>query len=193
MSRYIDIHTHRLPSAYRTPKAEGRHPWDAESNEDIVISQEAEVVGEIGLDYVCHTNRERQEIIFCKQLEIAEQRGLPVVLHSVKAFEKIMKILDKYSLSNVIFHGFIGSPEQALQALSKGYYLSFGERCAKSPKTIEALRITPLNKIFIETDESATPIEQIYNTIALLKGIPVEILIEEINKNYNRIFNYNER
>lgn len=193
MSRYIDIHTHQSNPLHRTPAAEGCHPWNAESNEEIFISPQAKVVGEIGLDYACSACRECQEEIFRKQLKIAEMRGLPIVVHCVKAFEQIMKILDDYSLKAVIFHGFIGSLEQARRAISRGYYLSYGERCFSSPKTIKALSITPLDRIFVETDESSTPIEQIYRTVASLRGVEIEILIEEIEKNYNRIFNYNER
>ena len=93
----------------------------------------------------------------------------------------------------MIFHGFIGSAEQAQRALGKGYYLSFGERCAKSPKTIEALRITPLDRIFVETDESTVSIEQIYHLIASLRGISIEELTDAIEQNYNRIFRKNEQ
>lgn len=188
MSRYIDIHTHHPTNLHRELKAEGCHPWNAESTKAIFISPAAEAVGEIGLDFACSVDRAKQEEVFREQLAIAQKRGVAVVLHCVKAFEQIMKILDSYSLRAVIFHGFIGSPQQAQKAIEKGYYLSFGERCVKSPKTIEALRITPLDRIFVETDESPTPIEQIYTTIASLKGVTEEELIDAIENNYNRIF-----
>ena len=188
MSRYIDIHTHHPTNRHRELKAEGRHPWNAESTEEIFISPAAEAVGEIGLDFACTVDRIKQEEVFSEQLAIAQKRGVAVVVHCVKAFEQIMKILDSYSLHAVIFHGFIGSPQQAQKAVEKGYYLSFGERCVKSPKTTEALRITPLDRIFVETDESPTPIEQIYTTIASLKGATEAELIDAIENNYNRIF-----
>ena len=78
-------------------------------------------------------------------------------------------------------------------SFNKGYYLSFGERCNKSPKTIEALKVTPLDRIFVESDESTTPIEQIYSLIANLRGVKSEELIEAIENNYNRIFSHDER
>ena len=193
MSRYIDIHTHRNENLHLSPRAEGRHPWEAELEEKIFISSKAEVIGEIGLDFACSVSRERQEEVFLKQLTIAQERGCAVVLHCVKAFEQIMKILDSFTLRAVIFHGFIGSAQQAQRALAKGYYLSFGERCNKSPKTIEALKVTPLDRIFVESDESTTPIEQIYSLIANLRGVKSEELIEAIENNYNRIFSHDER
>ena len=79
------------------------------------------------------------------------------------------------------------------RALAKGYYLSFGERCNKSPKTIEALKVTPLDRIFVESDESTTPIEQIYSLIANIRGVKSEELIDAIENNYNRIFSHDER
>ena len=102
-----------------------------------------------------------------------------------------MKILADYSLRAVIFHGFIGSKEQAQRAVEKGYYLSFGNRTTKSPKTIDALRNTPISSIFAETDEGPETIEQIYEMIASIRGITTEELIDAIEKNYERIFNDN--
>lgn len=65
------------------------------------------------------------------------------MLHCVRAFEPVMLELAAREPRAVIFHGFIGSPEQARRALEKGYYLSFGVRTFSSPKTMEALRETP--------------------------------------------------
>ena len=113
-----------------------------------------------------------------------------VVLHCVKAFEEVMKILSEFHLKAIIFHGFIGSKEQAQRAVHQGYYLSFGERTFCSPKTIEALRSTPLSSLFIETDESATPIEEIYARIAELRGISIAELATATEENFNRIFNF---
>ena len=111
-----------------------------------------------------------------------------MVLHGVRAFEYIMKVLQDYRLKAVIFHGFIGSTEQAQQAVKQGYYLSFGERTFHSPKTIEAMRSTPLSLLFVETDESATPIEEIYARIAELRGVDIGTLTDATQANFDKIF-----
>lgn len=191
MSRYIDIHTHHPTHLHTEPQSQGRHPWDAESTEPIYISNEAKIIGEIGLDFAHSADKVKQEQVFREQLEVAKTSNRPVVLHCVKSFEQIMKILDNYSLPAVIFHGFIGSKEQAQRAVNKGYYLSFGGRTIKSPKTIEALGNTPISNIFAETDEGPETIEQIYEMIASIRGITIEILIDAIKENYERIFNDN--
>ena len=97
-------------------------------------------------------------------------------------------MLDKHTLRAVIFHGFIGSKEQAERAVKKGYYLSFGARTEGSTKTIEALRVTPLNRLFVETDEAEVTIEAMYQTIARLRYIEVEELKRATAANYKRIF-----
>lgn len=193
MSDYIDIHTHNFTSRHTELRAVGIHPWQGEQVglEDICDDKfsDAEAIGEIGLDYACNIDRAKQERVFCRQLEIAERLKKPVVLHCVKAFEPTMNILLRYSLKAVVFHGFIGSKEQAEAALKRGYYLAFGDRTRHSPKTIEALRATPLSQLFVETDESDRPIEDMYREIALLRGVTTEELLTATRKNWNRIFN----
>ena len=193
MSLYIDIHTHHPSGLHIEPEAKGINPWEAEkrSINDVDLSQ-AQAIGEIGLDYACEVDKERQIDLFKKQLQLAQELQVPVVLHCVKAFEDVMKILEKYTLRAVIFHGFIGSKEQAQRAIKKGYYLSFGDRTWLSPKTIEALRNTPLEQIFIETDEADTTIDKQYLEVARVKGILLNELQQHILDNYNRIFAQHE-
>ncbi len=192
LAMVIDIHTHNAQTLAQTIDTVGIHPWyalepDLSAVESLVTDVDA--IGEIGLDFVCDTPREVQIAIFRAQLSLAERHEKAVVLHCVKAFEEVMKILSKFHLKAVIFHGFIGSKEQAQRAVHQGYYLSFGERTFCSPKTIEAMLSTPLSRLFIETDESATPIEEIYARIAELRGISIAKLDKATEENFNRIFN----
>ena len=154
---------------------------------ELLIS-EADAVGEIGLDAACDVDIKIQTVLFRRQLSLAEKSDKPVILHCVRTFEQVMKILEEYHLRAVIFHGFIGSPEQAKLAIAKGYFLSFGERTFRSPKSIEALRSTPLEQLFLENDDSPTPIEKIYEQIADLLKISTNELIEATRKNYTKIF-----
>ena len=189
MSRYIDIHTHHFTARHTELRAAGIHPWDAENATiDESFFADAQAVGEIGLDYACEVSREVQEAIFRAQLSIAEQMKLPVVLHCVRAFAPTLAILKEYRLRGVIFHGFIGSKEQALEAVKRDYFLSFGERTFRSPKTIEALCSTPLENLFLETDESPIPIEDIYAKATQIRGEDLEDIINGITNNYNKLF-----
>lgn len=190
MAKYIDIHTHNPREDVLSPTMAGVHPWDAERG---VISPDFEacdIIGECGLDYACKVDRELQKELFRWHLDAADRLHKPVVLHVVRAMDDALRILDSYkTIKGIVFHGFIGSKEQAAECLKRGYYLSFGERSLRSPKSIEALRITPLSQLFCETDDNTTvAIEEIYNRMAQIKQIGVEELKREIEKNYNQLF-----
>lgn len=187
----LDIHTHNAQTHAQTIETVGIHPWHAANCDLAEVKKHApsaDAIGEIGLDYACDVPREVQTAVLRAQLTLAEQFEKPVVLHCVRAFEEVMKIVADYRLKAVIFHGFIGSKEQAQRVLAQGYFLSFGERTFHSPKTIEALRITPLSQLFAESDESPTPIEEIYSKIADLRGVSTEDLDAAAKSNFAKIF-----
>ena len=122
------------------------------------------------------------------QLALARRTGLPVVLHCVRAFGPLMRELAVCEPRAVIFHGFIGSPEQGRQALGRGYFLSFGERAFASPKTLRTLHETPLGQLFFETDDAEVSIEEVYARAAEALGRPVEELQRATLENYKRLF-----
>ena len=190
-AQFVNIHTHRPTGRGIELRTAGIHPWDADK-EDIAalgtLPADVQAIGETGLDYARGAGRQRQLAAFRAQLALARERRLPVVLHCVRAFEPVMLELAAREPRAVIFHGFIGSPEQARQALAKGYCLSFGERTFASPKALAALRGTPLSQLFLETDDSPVPIAEIYARAAEAKGVPEEVLQRAILDNYKRIF-----
>ncbi len=211
MANFIDIHTHSplgtgkkvvsrrlgMESAVGSDcvQSVGIHPWDAEvfyptlyellSQLEII---DCVAIGEVGLDKCCKSDFSLQREVFRTQLGVAERRKLPVVIHSVRAQKEVVEMLSEHTLSSVIFHGFIGSPEQARQLVELGWFVSFGFGALRSPKTIEALRIVPLENIFLESDTDERPIEELYEAVAQIKGIEIELLKSEIENNYNKIF-----
>ena len=189
----VNIHTHSPKNDELTLSTVGIHPYDSGSaNSDSILAVEraaegCDAIGEIGLDFACTADTNQQLFIFQAQLEVAQKAGKGVVLHCVRAFEKVMECLKNYSLKFVIFHGFIGSTEQAKQAAKQGYYLSFGERTFRSPKSIEAMRNYPTNLLFFETDESDVNIDQIYSQASAVLGIPEADLKRITNENFSKI------
>ena len=189
--RFVNIHTHRPTGRGIELRTAGIHPWNADKEDVSTIVPllgDVQAVGETGLDFVHGADRETQLAAFRAQLALARERRLPVVLHCVRAFEPVMLELAAREPRAVIFHGFIGSPEQARRALEKGYYLSFGVRTFSSPKTLEALRETPPGQLFLETDDSDTGIEEVYAHAAAVRGTTVEALKRATTENYERIF-----
>ena len=191
----LDIHTHNAQTHAQTIETAGIHPWHAHIGDLSEVTRrapEVDAIGEIGLDYACDISRETQMEVFRAQLAIAERFKRPVVLHCVRAFEDIIKEVERHRLKGVIFHGFIGSKEQAQRAVKQGFHLSFGERTFRSPKTIEAMLSTPLSSLFVETDESSTPIEEIYAKIAELRDISATELMQATEDNLRRLLNKND-
>lgn len=190
MDILVDIHTHHPTEDRLSPTMAGIHPWDAEGQWELPNFAECDIIGETGLDYACEVNHEAQERLFRAHLAEAVRLNKPVVLHVVKAFEPVMRILKEYTLEGVVFHGFIGSKEQAVRAVNEGYYLSFGTRSLRSPKTCEAIVATPLEQLFVETDDDGdVDIATIYKAIAKIKSIDPNTLAEQTAENYNRLFN----
>ena len=189
----VNIHPQSPKNDELTLSTVGIHPYDSGSaNSDSILAVErtaegCDAIGEIGLDFACTADINQQLFIFQAQLEVAQKAGKGVVLHCVRAFEKVMECLKNYSLKFVIFHGFIGSTEQAKQAAKQGYYLSFGERTFRSPKSIEAMRNYPTNLLFFETDESDVNIDQIYSQASAVLGIPEADLKRITNENFSKI------
>lgn len=191
MQPFVNIHTHHPRAEEINITCFGIHPWKADvwnPEVPIGIPNETEAIGEIGLDYAALADPKSQIILLRRQLQIAEERRLPVILHCVKAFEPLMKELESHTLRAVIFHGFIGSVQQAQSACKRGYYLSFGERSMRSPRTVDALRQIPLDRLFLETDECPAPIAELYEDVAVIRGMKVCDLQKAIMENYQRIF-----
>lgn len=191
MLPYVNIHTHRPTGSGIELRTEGVHPWDADMQLVATLGErlsDAQAVGETGLDFVHGPSREVQTEALRAQLRLARERELPVVLHCVRAFEPLMRELAACPPPAAIFHGFIGSPEQARQAVAKGYYLSFGERTFASRKTLEALREVPSDRLFFETDDSPAAIETIYARAAEVRRTTVEELRRATAENYRRLF-----
>lgn len=190
-TKYIDIHTHNPREDVLSPTMAGIHPWLAENAMELPDFAQCDIIGETGLDYACEVDREAQKRLFREHLEAAIKANKPVVLHVVRAVDEVLNILKEYgALRGVIFHGFIGSWQQAQRCIELGYYLSFGPRSLRSPKTREVIAKMPQSLLFCETDalDDKGNIEQIYSEVAEIREVSIEELARSIEENYNRVF-----
>lgn len=110
-------------------------------------------LGEIGLDYYYgKDNKDKQLILFEKQLKIAEEMGLVVVIHSRDATEDTINCLNKYNVKGVI-HCFSGSVETAQIYVKMGYKLGIGGVVTfKNSRLYEVVENVGLDNIVLETD-----------------------------------------
>ena len=113
-------------------------------------------IGEIGLDYYWEQNppKEVQKMVFRRQLDMARELDLPVIVHDREAHGDSLAIVLEYPEVRGVFHCFSGSPEMAAELLKRGWYLGFdGPITYKNARRApEVAAITPLDRIVVETD-----------------------------------------
>ncbi len=160
-------------------------------------------VGEIGLDY--HYGKEdieQQKELFRKQLEIADELSLPVVIHSRDATFDTINILKEFPNLKGDIHCFSGSIETARIYVSMGYKLGIGGvvtfRNSTLPKVVQEIG---LNNIIIETDSpylapepfrgkqnSSKYLPLVADKIADLYDMPIEEVAERLKNNTYELF-----
>lgn len=199
---FVDIHTHferkgkvivnRYPADFSPIEgywySVGIHPWyvseatldaDQQALAGIIANPLVLAIGEAGLDLKAETDLNLQKKAFRSQIELSEQVQKPMILHVVHAFHEVLALHKEYAPKQPwIIHGFRGKPETAIQLLNQGFYLSVGEHFP-----VKALHVIPLNRLFIETDESQKPVDFLYGTIAAELDLPIEELSEAISQN----------
>ncbi|MCW4644963.1 TatD family hydrolase [Bacillus safensis] len=195
----------------------GWHPVDAidMTDEDLAwikdLSQHEKVVaiGEMGLDYYWDKSpKDVQKEVFRRQIALAKEVKLPIVIHNRDATEDVMTILKEEGAAEVggIMHCFTGSLETAKACMEMNFYISFGGpvtfKNAKKPK--EVVKEIPSDKLLIETDcPYLTPVpfrgkrnepsyvKYIAEQIAELREISFEELAELTTKNAKKVFRIN--
>ena len=151
----------RYPQIYA---AIGFHPHDAKSYDDQMEKQlramannfKVVAIGEVGLDfYRDRSPRDVQREVFVRQMRLARELGLPLVIHIRDAYEEAIDMLieEKAYEGNVVLHCFSGTVKDAERALDYGMYLSFGGVLTFSNSRLpELVRNVPLDQIILETD-----------------------------------------
>ncbi len=143
--------------------AVGWHPHEANSFKEGSEEQlrqwsqnpKVRAIGEIGLDYYYDlSDRETQKKVFARQLELALELNLPVVIHDRDAHGDCMEIISKYPRLRGEFHCYSGSAEMAKELIGRGWYLGFtGAITFKNArKALETIEICPMDRILMETD-----------------------------------------
>ncbi|MCG8409912.1 MAG: TatD family hydrolase [Bacteroidales bacterium] len=155
----------------------GLHPWHADllTKDEIVTKFEMLVnnqviiaVGEIGIDKLNGPELEIQSKIFEYQAQLAERYELPLIIHSVKAHNEILKFRKTLKPEKPwVIHNFNGSKQMAFNLIENGFYLSLGH-CITNPNSrlSSYLNELPLTKIFLETDDYDIDIKYLYLVLA---------------------------
>ena len=177
---------------------------ETEFNKYVSLMEKCDAIGEIGLDYHWYKDtRDKQIDLFIRQIEIANRLNKPVIIHAREALGDTYKILKEHRCKAVL-HCYSGSYELAKEFIKLGYYISIGGpvtfKNAKEP--LEVAKNIPLDRLLIETDSPyLTPVPNrgkrnepsnvVYTAkkIMEIRGIDEETFLDQINKNYDSLFN----
>ncbi|WP_276704502.1 TatD family hydrolase [Chryseobacterium sp.] len=176
------------------PYSIGIHPQDIqfeniESQFDWVkstITEDCFAIGECGLDGLISIEQKIQEQVFKRQIEISNELKKPLIIHCVRKFYEVISFR-KIANQPMIIHGFNKKQSFADDLLKNKFYLSFGKAVLYNLSLQNVLKTTPLDKIFLETDNEDFNIEELYIKVSELKGISLEKLNEQISENLETI------
>lgn len=200
--QYIDIHSHKfsqndavlaiksfsfghdkLPElSNNQPMAIGLHPWHAKQENlanllpsftEAATHNKVCFIGECGLDKLQGESINNQLVVFKAQIEVAQKLQKPLIIHCVKAFEELMALKKNLHISvPMVVHGFNKSEQLGKQLLNLGFQLSFG-KAILNPSSGAAKLASAIPQFFLETDNAAVEIEEIYAAAANLKKCSV--------------------
>lgn len=177
----------------------GIHPWyivkerieaDLEIIDQKLATENCLAIGECGLDKRTEVPFELQVAVFEKQLLLAQKHQKPVVIHCVAAFQEVIALKKKLTITvPMIIHGFSKNEQVAKQLLDNGFYISFGKYLIKNPHLETVFKSIPDNRFFLETDTIDENIETVYALAAKYKNITIDELKQLIWSNFKIVFN----
>jgi len=189
----------------------GLHPLYVEDEDlniecfkELAKNKKVVAIGETGLDYFYEPKIlskekyiEKQKEIFLKQIELAEELNLPLIIHSRNAFDDVYEILKNRNIKAVL-HCFTGNLKDLNRFLDLGYYIGFNGIIFKA-NLDEVIKNTPDDRVLIETDcPFLTPpmfyekrnnplgVKLVMDKINKIKG---ENISKQVYKNSLKLFN----
>ncbi|WP_237665731.1 MULTISPECIES: TatD family hydrolase [Vibrio] len=194
----LGIHPHFLPSLPVCHCFDRLELYLAQASDACVA------VGECGLDAMISDTAQHQEMILTRQLAMAQNAQLPVILHSRKTHQRLLQLLkqSRFTQGGVI-HAFSGSEQEAKQFIALGFKLGIGgvityPRAKKTRRTVAAI---PLEHLVLETDSPDMPLfgfqgrtntpsqlPLILNELALLKQQEPYQLVDQLWQNSHQVF-----
>ena len=147
--------------------------------------------------------REFQQEVFRDQLALAQELGLPVIVHDRDAHADCLAIVKEFPQVRGVFHCFSGSVEIAQELIKRGWYLGFdGPLTYKNAKkAVEVAKVVPLDRVLLETDSpymapvpvrgtrnDSRNVSHIAAKFAEIRGMSTDEIIALTNENGRRFF-----
>lgn len=151
-------------------------------------------IGEIGLDYKVAKGEKEislQKQVFAKQLGMAKEMDMPVVIHARNALGDVIKMLDEHSIRRALFHFFEGGADEAGVVQEKGYLISVPP--VETGKRRKAVDAVDLSHIVVETDspivgETPVDVKRSLEMVSRVKKIDVNEVAEKTTANLREFF-----
>jgi len=183
---------------------------DLEKVSELAQTERAIAIGEIGLDYYRqHTPKEKQQEVLRKQIQIAHELGLPIIIHNRDAHEDIYEVLKQEKAEEIsgVFHSFTGDLKFLESILALNYHVSFtGPVTFKNANYNKLIDAVPLEQLLLETDSpflapvpfrgkrnEPSYVRYIAEKIAQVKGITIDNLAEITSENAKNLFRLNNQ
>ena len=195
----------------------GFHPHDSKKfNEENLTAirqlchhPKVVAIGEIGLDYYRdYSPRDIQRKVFRRQLELAVETQLPIVIHTREAFEETYQIVREYagSLKGGVFHCFPGDYNEAKRVFDLGFIISMGGVITyKNSRMSRLAGKIPLNKVILETDAPfLTPVPHrgkvnqpgyvsfVYRKLSEIRQEPLKNIEKTVDRTCRKFFGLEE-
>lgn len=178
----------------------GIHPWHVEKNtcyeqlellELMMHEKRCLAIGECGLDKLSKSDFALQQEIFTEQIKLANKINKPLIIHCVKAFNELINCLNlNDNKVPVIIHGFNNNENIARVMVNEGYYFSFGKALlGYESNAAKAIINVGRKNFFLETDDADISIKYIYKKASELLGINEDIIQQQLQSNFERVFN----
>ncbi|MEK6949724.1 MAG: TatD family hydrolase [Nanoarchaeota archaeon] len=163
-------------------------------------------VGEVGLDYSLVQDKAEQKGLFETMISLAEKLSKPIIIHSRKAEEDAIEMLQSSKLKKIIMHCFGGKKSLVKKIIDNGWFLTAPTCITRATQFQENVKLCPITQLFCETDapylspyknpinpkefqrnEPAFIIEA-YKKVAEIKGMELKEVINNVWMNWQRVF-----
>jgi len=178
------------------PFSIGIHPWYLNENtlkkklleiESSLQNKNCIALGECGLDKIITTDFDFQKEVFIRQIYLSEKYKKPLIIHCVKAFDEVITIKKELKPKQIwILHGFNKSNQLAKSLLKNGFLLSFGKALLIKESLQKLVAEIDFSQFFLETDDAAIDIKELYQKVALIKKCSIEEVKKEIYQNFKQ-------
>lgn len=155
-------------------------------------------IGEVGLDFSEEGNHEKQEEVFIRMIHLANELNLPLIVHSRKAEDRVLELLEQERAKKVVLHCFCGKKPLIEKGIQLGYYFSIPANLSRAQNFQGLVEKVNINQLLTETDtpylapvkgESSEPKDVVgtVKNIAEIKGFEEEETKKNLFLNYQNL------